>query len=476
MDKMKRRNQDGKLIVETDFLDGQTWLLELVRAADGRFALVRYEVGTSNYQLGAYATVGDQIFCPPEKDEINRYIQLPSEVGKEESAGNLLQALDAFLSNCLDLDERYRFLLACFALSTWLIDRLPVTPIVALVGLPGSGRSTALQALSLICRRSFVTSDISSAAFYRVCDQLTATVCIDDNSAGKQREAFLHLLRSSTSQQSVIFRGAHSYRCYGAKVVVWAEMPNEEALTTRCLLIPMQETLRRELRRTTDATVRREAEALQGKLLRFRLDRYHRLKLPHISGVDQLRLPDRDLFEALALPIGEDPQNCARLLEYFISQRQRDREPLPGDKTAVLEGLFRQVHARPDQEGYALRPLKTEVNTALANAGERFRMNERGISRVLGTFGLNRRKRTGDGYVVLVDRAERKCLHELLRNYGVESLSAFLPEEDYKACEFCRSESLADQRPTPVDSTVVVGHGSNGNSTSKESNGTNGRA
>jgi hypothetical protein len=108
------------------------------------------------------------------------------------------------------------------------------------IGLPRSGKSTALKALYLVCRRGMITSDISSAAFYRACDRLTPTICIDEAAtAGQKKTLFLfHLLRSGTTRQAIAFREGQSYRAFGAKIVTWTEMPNDDALNSRCTSFP----------------------------------------------------------------------------------------------------------------------------------------------------------------------------------------------------------------------------------------------
>jgi len=49
------------------------------------------------------------------------------------------------ISKC-DIDGMSMILLVHFVLSTWVIEQLPVTPYFALVGLPGSGKSTLMSA------------------------------------------------------------------------------------------------------------------------------------------------------------------------------------------------------------------------------------------------------------------------------------------------------------------------------------------
>src|SRR5271156_433052 len=171
-------------VVETDFAeleDGS--LVEIIEDPENssRTLLAVYKDGEVRFTHRLQH--GNRVLVPIPRDRhVIRHVRLPRGVKAYESARSLLRQTDSILSRCLDLDEGDRFLLACFVLSTWFIEKLPVAPYVALVGLPRSGKSTALSVLSLMCRRSLLTADITSAAFYRVCDRLMPTLLIDETS------------------------------------------------------------------------------------------------------------------------------------------------------------------------------------------------------------------------------------------------------------------------------------------------------
>jgi ribosomal protein L34 len=92
--------------------------------------------------------------------------------------------------------------------------------------------------------------------------------------------------------------------------------------------------------------------------------------------------------------------------------------------------------------------LKNDANLNLGALGERFHLNEKAVSGVLKTFGFLNRKRTNSGWVVLIDRAARKRVHELLSLYGVESPAACLPSQaPGELCEFCQPQDPTDPEP-----------------------------
>ena len=218
---------------ETDFTDHKDWCIEAVREPESQeLWLAKYSRTDARFTSAKTFEIDGLTFHPPAENELSRHVRLPSSYAlAAPTVRAILDELDSFLGRCLDLDERYRFLLSCFVLSTWMVDRLPVAPYIALVGLPRSGKSTALRALYLLCRRALITSDISSAAFYRLCDRWTPTLCIDEAATAGQHRTLFHLLRSGTTRDAIAFREKQSYRTFGAKVVVWNQMPGDEART-----------------------------------------------------------------------------------------------------------------------------------------------------------------------------------------------------------------------------------------------------
>jgi len=443
---MKRKpthDSSGRRLVETDVIEGRGWCADLVRAQNGKLVLAKYQndrydepaEGANTLEFESY------VACAPEEDEVTRHIYFAAEnrcYGVPPSEDVLLERIERFLSCCLDLDSNYLFLLACFVISTWLADWLPVAPYIALVGLPGSGKSTALHALYLICRRGMITTDISSAAFYQACDRLRPTLCIDEAAGTGQKRMLFHLLRSGTTRHALAFRQGQSYRAYGPKVVAWTEMPDDSALNSRCIIIPMQETSQ-DLLRPMDPVIQQRAALLRANLHMYRIKNYRMLGLRTIPDVGHLRSRERDLYEALAFSIWDSSEACQRLLDIFANQA--DREPLSPYQIAVLEGLFQQIHAYPDEGAFALCQLRKAVDHVLKESGEHFRLNEKAISGELSTLGFVHRKRTNAGWVVLIDRRARTRVHDLLSLYCIDSPAKFLSSQQLDECEICRAQA-----------------------------------
>jgi hypothetical protein len=426
-------------VVETDFAeldDGS--LVEIIEDPENssRTVLAIYKDGqvrfTHRFQHG------NRTLVPIPRDRhVIRHVRLPRGVKAYESVRSLLLQTESILSRCLDIDEGDRFLLACFVLSTWFIEKLPVAPYVALVGLPRSGKSTALSVLNLVCRRGLLTADITSAAFYRVCDRLTPTLLIDETSTAGESRTLFHLLRTGTTRDAVAIRRDESYKTFGPKIISWIELPDDTALNSRCIIIPLRETRRTDLTRTTNPDILDAAEDLQMQLLQFRFEKFNALKLPTILGDDLLRSRSRDLYQALSLPVGEDAEACIDLFELFQMQQKFNREPLSACQAAVLQTLFIGMHQLSGDGTMLVSELTSGVNSVLRTAGEGFRISPRKVGAVLTSLGLTDRQRTNTGWRLMLDRKTQKHIHELFAAYGVDNTIGQVTAESKKRCHFC---------------------------------------
>jgi hypothetical protein len=118
-------------------------------------------------------------------------------------------------------------------------------------------KSSALRILSLVCRRSLPTTDISSAAFYDACHRMHPTLLIDETRTAGHQRTLLHLLRCSNSRGFFSLRKGKAEIAYGPKVLAWLELPNDAALNSRCIIIPMHRTARADLKRGCEICVKK---------------------------------------------------------------------------------------------------------------------------------------------------------------------------------------------------------------------------
>jgi len=448
----------SKPVVETDF----------VELPDGtRLDTIEDPNNSARTQLAIYRDqsvdyadqfeADDRIWVPLSRStEILQHIRLSRGAKPYGSSNHLLASLYKVIAGCLDLSDLHRVLLSCFILSTWLFEKLPVAPYVAFVGLPRSGKTTALRVLELLCRRSLLTSDLTSASFYATCNRVTPTLIIDETATAGDRRALFHLLRVGSTPGSVAIRKNKAFNPYCPKVVCWTQLPDDHALNSRCIIIPLQESERANLLRVTDPKIQAEADNARQMLQRYRLENFNRLSLAPVPGDELLNSRARDLYEALALPIA-DAKIREFLAAQFLLQQNFNREPLSPVQAAVLQTLDWYIHANSTDATYANSELTDGVNLKLTYDRELFHASPHQIGHVLTSFGLTDRKRTNTGWVLLLSRDTRARIHTLLRRYAVE-IDVSVNREGCSLCTDLKhpssdaSEAAAGpQQPPPSD-------------------------
>jgi hypothetical protein len=289
-------------------------------------------------------------YLPQQVDSnLLKSIRMPVEAEPYESLDQLISDISQLILRCVALSETDARLLAHFVLSTWLIDRLPVAPYLALVGPPQSGKTKLLRVLHLLCRRSLFASDATSVSLLRACDQLHPTLLIDETSSIKDPVALRRLLRIGNTPGSLVLRHKQSWNVFGAKVICWRELPDDAALNSRCIILPMHAVNDPALRLPDDPEIVAAATALHSQLLYYRLSNYnavvsHRgtpglqaraseasslvnykaVAVHELELSENLSARKRELYFALAAPCSPDPQ--AQQAQRFILEYLRARD------------------------------------------------------------------------------------------------------------------------------------------------------
>ena len=391
------------------------------------------------------------------KNEVLRRLRLPSAVLPYESSQALLRRLESLVSQCVAINERYLPVLADFVLSTWLVDRLEVAPYLSVVGLPQSGKTTLLRVLSLVCRRPLLITDITSESFYHTCARFMPTMLIDEMGSIGSNRTLRRMLRSGTTRDGLAVRKNRIFHCYGAKVISWLEPPDDAALNSRCVLIPMFESNSTALCRTDEAKVQKLTADLQAQLLTFRLENYKTAKPAAVPGDEILRPRTRDLLRTLSAGHAQDAERCQGLLKAFESDEAVPLEPLSPAHNAVLRALFAMIHPG----GFSLlwiSHLTEKVNLFLEQSGDRLRLLPRKVGAVLTSFGFTNRPRTNSGYALYLSQQDAEKLHQLAACYGIDGFKDRFLSMSPEDCNLCRAAGSHKKGPDfpPVPEGVQV--------------------
>lgn len=399
-----------------------------------------------------------QVFVPlARNNEVLGHLRLPNAAMPYESVYVLLRRLETLISECIAVGEKYVPVLADYVLSTWFVDRFEVAPYLSVVGLPRSGKTTLLKVLRLVCRRPLLIADITPASFYQACARFMPTMLIDETASIRGNRTLRHILRSGTTRDVLAVGKDRAFHSFGAKVISWLELPDDPALNSRCVLIPMFESENKALVMAHEPKVQQMAADLQAQLLRFRLENYKAVKPAGVAGDEVVRPRTRDLLRVLSAGHAQDAERCQGLLKFFESGEGIPAEPLDPAQNAVLGALFSLIHAREGIPSVRVGDL-TRVVT-----GENLRLSSRKVGAVLTSLGLGKRTRTNSGWALSVNRQDAQRLHELAALYGIDGFKDRFDGISPEKCSLCRALGLNEKRPDlppessgPEVSTTVV--------------------
>jgi hypothetical protein len=225
---------------------------------------------------------------------------------------------------------------------------------------------------------------------------------------------------------------------YGPKVLAWTELPNDAALISRCLIIPMRKTSRTDLISPDDPKVLEFAKRVRMRLQQFRFEHYRKLPIPKVPTGVQLSSRPLDIYRALALPIGEDQDLCTILAHSVANQKQFQSPLISLLQSSAVRNLHRFIHFDSKAAGYKLKGLTQAMMADLVSCGEPSRLNERKVGDVLTSLGFTNRSRTNPGgYALWLQRSDRIRIHEMARDYEVEGA---VPSQD---CDICKEINKA---------------------------------
>jgi len=364
---------------------------------------------------------------------------LPRSVRPYDSVEAICYRARNFISNCVSLNEVHSFVLATFVLYTWFADRLPKAVYLVITGAPQSGKTTLLETLKLLCRRSLLVANITTAAMDEAC-RFCPTLFIDEAEWTSDRGStnFRKQLRAGTNRNVWAKQLRHSGHSFCPKVLASLELSDDAALNSRCVRIPMVETDRTDLWKPWDPQVMKIAEGLRGQLLQLRLERIRAIGWKRVVGSETLRPRSRDMLESLAAPLDGSKDFIQLLLAFFGETHDpATQEILSPDQSATLISLWRTVHLMLSVQSIQIKNLARAVNAIRQSSGERGSINPRKLSNVLNSLGLQDRVRATGGSNLNLGWKACTQIHILRRRYGWDH-----PEmPTFSGCRFCQEPS-----------------------------------
>src|SRR6185437_7267049 len=395
------------------FPDGS--ILELVRIPNGEINWLIWN-GKSAETTAQFLRQG-KIFVPLRIDPtILRSLQLPSNVAEYGSTRELFGKISGLISRVTQEADDVVQLVTFFVFATWLVDCLPLAPLLWIVSPPTTTHAPLAQVLSLLCRRALPVSDISATGLCAVMD-LQPTLITE---VFQPTRRLLNLLRESRRRGSFAPVGGRFIDTCCAKVVFAPEPLRDPASAGFPLEIVLHPT-REYVHLIDPSEAERIAAEYQAKLLHCRLRNLPKVQMPAFD-LSQFTAPMREIAYSLGACVVDDEELQGRilpLLKPFDTEIRVDHASL---LTAIaLDVLLARCHTVTGKY-FPVIELAADVNTVLCGRGEMREVSPEEIGWVLRGLGLHTDFMPGGRKALVLTNGVRQRIHELAAGYGVRSL------------------------------------------------------
>lgn len=346
------------------------------------------------------------------------------------STAKLVSALRKFLLKYASLQPEECNLLLAFALASWFCDCIMVAPVLYLSG-PDEAVRILLRLLGCICRRPVLLGDIDLGGLAALPNGLGATLLLNQKELGKRVR---QVLLASTQRHFGVLRGAGRLDAYGARAFSCEDFsPKEPGIMVS--LIPAQDTHPF----LSDADEQRIAQCLQAKLLRYRMDRYQRVR-DCMVGCEEFVPELRQVVHSWLAPVYDCPELSNAVRAEFLQQsRELAGDRLVDPKCLFIEAALFYCH-KPDTSHFFVGEVAQKANDLLKGRHEDLKLSAKKAGSDLRKLRV-RGDRQAKGYKIDLTAAVRARIHRLAATHQVASV-----QDGKRRCRFCSGDKEASKK------------------------------
>jgi hypothetical protein len=401
------------------FVDGT--MIELVAAPPGQQRPNLLLWNGRKATVGPRVKHGDRIYEAPVLDPtLSAGMRLPTCCCDYGSARNLFAGIRDLFQRHLGLPKPDSALIACFVLSTWLCDRLPSAPTLAISGPNEQLGIELLRLLHCVCRHPLILADLTPGSFRSLPMHLSLTLLLDQAMLKFPMQRVLY----ASSQRGLHLPGTAGrvLDVYGPKAIFSSHIlfgaSDGDALHVS--LAPSRLPL---------ATIRKQSELsepvqqgianyFQPRLLMYRLKNFPKVHDGHLDlDLSQFTVATCQLACNLARCFPGDAELRSEAVQLLQAQDEEVREQRSRDVDyVIIEILWRLLHNRERQ--VIVDQITKGVNALLATRGEIFSYRRESIGWRLRDLRIVRHD-ASSGQQVFFDRDTSKIVHRLARAYDL---------------------------------------------------------
>lgn len=290
------------------------------------------------------------------------FVKLPMEPFDYGTEITLFEDIRRFITKYVDLDSAILKVICVFVLLTWVYDKAPALPLISVRGGSETGKSRLGETLIQVCYRGLRSSGcLSFSSLFRTRENWGGTIYINEAEFNNSNEESLitKYLNESYEPGGGVWRtntvtfDQEVFKSFGPVILVSRKGFMDDALESRCFVVVMTETNRKDIPLNLPPEFYEEGQILRNKLLAFRFKNYHSFENEYalrFEGVgprlNQILQPIASLARIVSNELFEEIKSLAgQLQERLVSDRADSEDGLITRAYFRLDGLVENITA-----------------------------------------------------------------------------------------------------------------------------------
>jgi len=375
-----------------------------------------------------YKYDGCDIYPPnPNSDTVSKkLVLLPSKVGSYESEEALLEEIQSFIHEYVDIDPEFEKISAYYVMFTWVYDKFNEVPYLRVIGDYGSGKTRYLTTVGSLCYKPMIMAGATTTSpIFRMLDEISGTLVLDEADFAKSdlTTDIVKILNSGYTKGFPVLRAegkgvydVRTFDVFGPKIIATREMFRDQALESRCLVGYMgNSAIRKDIPRTLNDNYYKKLLELRNKLLAFRFKTF---KSP--IDLDNNVIEDiHPRLNQIAIPLmsvipGEDARNT------IISFIKKYHQELLDNRGSSWEAEVLQAISLFEKEGISdvtVGQITEKINFEINDSSD-VDLTAKKVGWIIKSLLHLKTERRMGGYTLDIRRNKKDLDYKYLR-YGI---------------------------------------------------------
>ncbi len=296
--------------------------------------------------------------------------------------GELFTGLVAWAEGYVDLDSPLLKLAVLVTMTGWLFEKTPALPILNPRGASETGKTRLATILWQISFRGMRGDGaLSHSSLFRTAEKWAGTLLVNEadlpryQREGSESGALAKFYNARYEQGTYIWRTnketlkVEGFRVFGPTILVTRKGFGDDAVESRCLVLPMKTTGREDIPLNLPPEFYTEAQEWRNKLLLFRLRHYFRFENDYGLRFEGLQPRIQQILQPVAsLARDVSPGLFAQVKELAKELNERVIE----DRSESTDGMILRTWLQMKREDSGARPQASEIQKRLEDAGRKF--------------------------------------------------------------------------------------------------------